>query len=62
KLGIPVIMPGGALGAHIDAMQFLPHIPQKEYPAGALAAALYIVSGCRGMERGTVSSVRDENG
>ena len=62
KLGIPVIMPGGALGAHIDAMQFLPHIPQKEYPAGALAAALYIVSGCRGMERGTISSVRDENG
>lgn len=62
KLGIPVIMPGGALGAHIDAMQFLPHIPQKEYPAGALAAALYIVSGCRGMERGTISSVRDKNG
>ncbi len=62
KLGIPVIMPGGALGVHIDAMQFLPHIPQTEYPAGALAAAFYIVSGCRGMERGTVSSVRDENG
>lgn len=62
KLGIPVIMPGGALGVHIDAMQFLPHIPQTEYPAGALAAAFYIVSGCRGMERGTVSSVRDVNG
>lgn len=62
KLGIPVITPAGALGAHVDAMQFLPHVPQKEYPAGALAAALYIVSGCRGMERGTVSSVRLENG
>jgi tryptophanase len=62
KLGIPVIMPAGALGCHIDAMGFLPHIPQKEYPAGALAAALYLVSGIRGMERGTISSIRDENG
>jgi tryptophanase len=62
KNGIPVITPAGGLGCHIDAMGFLPHIPQKEYPAGALAAALYIISGCRGMERGTISSVRDENG
>ncbi len=62
RLGIPVITPAGALGAHVDAMQFLNHVPQAQYPAGALAAALYIVSGCRGMERGTVSSVRLENG
>ncbi|MCC5932191.1 MAG: tryptophanase [Cyclobacteriaceae bacterium] len=62
KLGIPVITPAGALGCHVDAMGFLPHIPQAEYPAGALAAALFIASGCRGMERGTISSVRDENG
>jgi tyrosine phenol-lyase len=59
---IPVITPPGALGCHIDAMGFLPHVPQGEYPAGALAAALYIISGIRGMERGTISSVRDENG
>lgn len=62
KLGIPVITPAGALGCHIDAQGFLPHIPQSEYPAGALAAALFIISGVRGMERGTISSVRDENG
>ncbi len=62
KLGIPVIKPAGALGAHVDAKQFLSHIPQKEYPAGALAAALFIISGCRGMERGTISSVRLNNG
>lgn len=60
--GIPVITPAGALGCHIDAMGFLPHIPQQQYPAGALASALYIISGCRGMERGSISSVRDENG
>lgn len=62
KLGVPVVMPSGALGCHIDAMGFLPHVPQEEYPAGALAAALFIVSGVRGMERGTISSVRDEKG
>jgi tyrosine phenol-lyase len=62
KLGIPVVTPAGALGCHIDSMAFLSHVPQTQYPAGALAAALFIVSGCRGMERGTISSVRDENG
>lgn len=62
KLGIPVITPAGGLGCHVDAMAFLPNVPQKEYPAGALAAALFIVSGVRGMERGTISSVRLENG
>ncbi|HCE56737.1 MAG TPA: tryptophanase, partial [Prolixibacteraceae bacterium] len=61
-MGIPVITPAGALGCHIDAMGFLPQVPQHQYPAGALAAALYIVSGARGMERGTISSIRDESG
>ena len=60
--GIPVITPAGALGCHIDSMGFLPHVPQQQYPAGALASALFIVSGIRGMERGTISSIRDENG
>jgi tyrosine phenol-lyase len=62
KLGIPVVTPAGALGCHIDAMSFLSHVPQGEYPAGALAAALFIASGCRGMERGTISSERDDKG
>jgi tryptophanase len=43
-------------------MEFCSHIPQNQYPAGALAAAFFLVSGIRGMERGTISSVRDENG
>jgi len=61
-MGIPVVMPAGALGCHIDALQFLPHVSQLEYSAGALASALYIISGCRGMERGTVSMDRDADG
>ncbi len=60
--GIPVITPAGGLGCHLDAKAFLSHVPQNQYPAGALAAALYVASGIRGMERGTISSVRDANG
>ncbi|MCI2082520.1 MAG: tryptophanase [Bacteroidales bacterium] len=62
KCGIPMVTPPGVLGAHVDAAGFCPHIPQNEYPAGALAVALYLCSGVRGMERGTLSSFRDENG
>lgn len=62
KKGVPVITPAGGLGCHIDAMAFLDHLPQTEYPAGALAAALYIASGIRGMERGTLSEQRNDDG
>ncbi len=62
KKGVPVVTPAGGLGCHIDATRFLDHIPQTEYPAGALAVALYIASGVRGMERGTMSEQRDTDG
>ena len=62
RFGIPVVTPPGVLGCHVNAMAFCEHVPQNEYPAGALAAAFYFISGIRGMERGTISSVRDENG
>lgn len=60
--GVPVITPPGGLGAHVDALRFLDHLPQTEYPAGALAAALFIASGVRGMERGTLSEQRNPDG
>lgn len=60
--GIPVVTPAGVLGCHVDAMRVCSHIPQTEYPAGALATAFFLISGIRGMERGSVSNQRDENG
>jgi tryptophanase len=60
--GIPVVTPPGGLACHVDAMRFIDHVPQSEYPAGALAAAVYITSGIRGMERGSVSMDRDKDG
>jgi tryptophanase len=60
--GVPVVTPPGGLACHVDAMRFVDHVPQSEYPAGALAAAAYIASGTRGMERGSVSMDRDAEG
>ncbi|MDI9498476.1 MAG: tryptophanase [Bacillota bacterium] len=62
KRGVPVVTPAGGLGCHLDASRFVPHIPQEEYPAAALAAALYIAGSIRGMERGTLSENRDADG
>ena len=60
--GVPVVTPPGGLACHVDAMRFIDHVPQSDYPAGALAAAAYIASGTRGMERGSVSMDRDAQG
>lgn len=62
KNGVPMLKPAGVLGAHVNAMEFCSHIPQTQYPAGSLAAALFLISGIRGMERGSVSNQRDEYG
>ena len=62
KYGVPVITPGGGLGAHLNAMEICKHIPQEEYPAGALVCALYLCGGIRGMERGTLSEERNADG
>ena len=60
--GVPVVTPPGGLACHVDAMRFIDHVPQSDYPAGALTAAVFIASGVRGMERGSVSMDRDEAG
>ncbi|MCL1843758.1 MAG: tryptophanase [Defluviitaleaceae bacterium] len=60
--GVPVVTPPGGLGCHVDARRFCNHIPQEKYPAGALAAAFYLCSGVRGMERGTLSEQRNPDG
>jgi tryptophanase len=62
RKGIPMVTPPGVLGAHVNAMEMCSHIPQTEYPAGALAASFFLISGVRGMERGSVSNQRDEYG
>ena len=62
KEGIPIITPAGGLGLHINAREFIPQVKDEEYPAGVLATAIYLVSGVRGMERGTISEARNPDG
>jgi len=62
KAGVPIVEPVGSHAVFLDAKRFLPHIDQDQYPAQALATALFVDSGVRAMERGNVSSGRKKNG
>ena len=55
EAGVPIVVPVGAHGVFLDAKEFLPHVPQDQFPAQALAAAIYLAGGVRSMERGIVS-------
>lgn len=52
---VPVLVPLGAHAVFLDAKRFLSHVPQEQFPAQALAAAIYLAGGVRTMERGIVS-------
>lgn len=56
---IPIVRPVGGHAIFIDAQAFYPHLSQDRLPAQTLAAALYLDSGVRSMERGVVSAGRD---
>lgn len=57
--GVPIVVPVGGHAVNLNARRFVPHIPQDQFPAEALSAALYVDSGVRSMERGIVSAGRD---
>ncbi|MCW2631295.1 MAG: symbB, partial [Pseudonocardia sp.] len=52
--GVPVVRPPGGHAVYLDAGALLPQIPPHELPAQALAAALYLEGGVRGVELGTL--------
>jgi tyrosine phenol-lyase len=57
--GIPMMEPVGGHAIFLDARRFYPQLAQDQFPAQTLAAALYLDSGIRAMERGIVSAGRD---
>lgn len=58
--GVPIVKPYGGHAIFLNAREILPHIPQQQFPAQALAAALYLESGIRSMERGAVSAGKNK--
>jgi tyrosine phenol-lyase len=61
EAGVPIVNPPGSHAIFLDARSFLFHIDQDEYPAQRLAAAIFVETGVRAMERGNVSKGRDPN-
>jgi tryptophanase len=54
KAGVKIVQPPGGHAIYIDAADFAPHIPAKNYPGQALVCGLYRHAGIRGVEIGTV--------
>jgi tyrosine phenol-lyase len=59
EMGVPIVKPIGSHGIFLNAKKILPHLNQDQLPAQSLAAALYLDSGVRAMERGVVSAGRN---
>jgi tyrosine phenol-lyase len=60
RAGVPIVVPIGGHGVFLDARTILSHVPQDHLPAQSLAAAVYVDSGVRAMERGIVSAGRNK--
>lgn len=52
--GVPVLKPAGGHGIFVDARRFLTHIPLEQFPGQAIAIALYLETGVRSCEIGSV--------
>ncbi len=61
-LGVPIVKPVGGHAVYVDAKSLLPHIDPLDYPGQALAVALYMTGGIRGVEIGSVMFGRQPDG
>jgi tryptophanase len=59
EAGIPVQEPFGGHAIFVDATRFLPQVPREEFISQTLAVELYLESGVRAVEIGTLLADRD---
>ncbi|MBU3741744.1 MAG: tryptophanase [Candidatus Kapabacteria bacterium] len=52
--GVPILEPTGGHAVYLDASRFAPHIAPSQFPGQAIACALYVEGGIRGVEIGSL--------
>ncbi len=62
KNGVPIVEPPGGHAVYINAKKFLSHIPPERFPGQALVCDLYLESGIRACEIGSLMFGKNNNG